>query len=107
MRTNNIRLTLNYPIKFNKPDMNGNLYTREVWEKAISECEVGLPIEVIQNDGTSIIVGITNKIEIEENGDSGTIIVNGILRHGGTCEVANIEDKIIKSIELQSVGISK
>ncbi len=32
MRTQNIKITMEIPVHFNKPDKNGYVYTKESWE---------------------------------------------------------------------------
>ena len=46
------------PIHFGQPDNNGYVYSKECWEDAVKNA-VGVPIEIIHDDGTRTVVGIT------------------------------------------------
>lgn len=47
MRTNSIKVKLTIPIPFNKPDLNGVMYS----EKAVNNLQRNIPIIYRDNDG--------------------------------------------------------
>lgn len=106
MRTENIKVTFEIPCHFDKPDCNGNIYTRESWEEAVKS-GVGLPIEIINDDGSSTVVGITQKVKLVDDGENPYIKVIGLLWHSGTSEQIKFTRDKITSVELSSVGITK
>lgn len=106
MRTENIKVTFEIPCHFDKPDKNGNIYTRESWEEAVKR-SVGLPIEIINDDGSSTVVGITQEIELIDDEDNPYIKTVGVLWRGGTSESVKFTRDKITSVELSSVGITK
>ncbi len=57
MRVDNVKVTMEIPVYFNKPDKNGCVYTKESWEKAVKNA-VNIPIEIINDDGTRTVVGV-------------------------------------------------
>ena len=44
MRTDNIKVTTTIQIPYDKPDKNGNIYTKEAVEKAVNNLRKNLPI---------------------------------------------------------------
>lgn len=106
MRTENVKVTFEIPCHFDKPDCNGNIYTRESWEKAVKNA-VGLPIEIINDNGSSTVVGITQKVELIDDENNSYIKAVGLLWHGGTEEAVEFTRDKITSVKLCSVGITK
>lgn len=106
MRIENVKISMELPVRFNAPDCNGVVYTKESWEEAIKSAK-GMPIEIINNDGTSTVIGISENITLKCDDNNGTIRVDGMLWHGGTSEeVVFTEDKITNVI-IKGVGITK
>lgn len=106
MRTENVKVTFEIPCHFDEPDCNGNIYTKESWEEAIRNA-VGLPIEIINDDGNSTVVGITQEVELVDDGEKPYIKTVGLLWHGGTSESVIFTKDKITSVELCGVGITK
>lgn len=107
MRVRNVKVTMEIPVPFGKPDENGVRYSTESFEKACEKAS-NLPIVVMNNDGTSTVVGVTGWIRYikdDKNGDY--MSVNGMLYHGGSSETIGFTDNIITSVDLQSFGITK
>lgn len=101
-----MKVTFEIPCHFDKPDKNGNIYTRESWEEAVKR-GVGLPIESINNDGSFTAVGVTQEIELVDDGENPYIKTVGLLWHGGTEESVKFTRDKITSVELCGVGITK
>ena len=106
MRTENVKVTFEIPCHFDRPDENGNIYTRESWEEAVIR-GVGLPIEIINNDGSPTVVGITQEIKLIDDEENPYIKTVGILWHGGTSESVRFTRDKITSVELYGIGITK
>lgn len=105
MRTENVKISMEFPLHINEPDGNGVTYTKEAWENTVKDA-IGLPIEIINNDGTRTCVGIVKEMRVIEENDNCNLLVSGILRNGGTCEDVDFTDDVVTSISLQSIGIT-
>ena len=108
MRQENIEVTFKIPVEFEKPDNNGAIYTREAVEKALCTY-ASRPILVIDNSGNKSVIGVTSnknaKLLLEDS--KYKIVVDGIIKYGGSSENCEIENKIIKDFTITSVGICK
>lgn len=108
MRQENIEVTFKIPVDFEKPDDNGVIYTREAVEKALCTY-ASRPILVIDNSGNKSVIGITSnknaKLLLEDS--KYKIVVDGIIKYGGSSENCEIENKTIKDFTITSVGICK
>ncbi len=83
MQTENVKVTMEIPMHFNKPDKNGHVYIEESWEEAVKNA-VNTPIEIINNDGTRTVSGVAQDIKLVRGRDENIIKVSGMLRYGGT-----------------------
>lgn len=106
MRTDNIKITFDMPVQFNKSDGNGVIYTKESIQNAMSTGNDN-PIEIIDNNGMGTVVGIVENMTLIDSGDDGVIHIEGHLWHGGTSEEVVIEDNKVTSFSIRSVGITK
>ena len=108
MRQENIEITIKIPIDFGKPDNNGAIYTREAVEKALCTY-ASRPILLIDNSGNKSVIGVTSnknaKLLLEDS--KYKIVVDGIIKYGGSSENCEIENRIIKDFTITSVGICK
>jgi hypothetical protein len=107
MRTNNVKISMEIPVPFNNVDENGVRYADRSFKNACKEA-AGQSIEIINDDGTSTVVGVASKVEYvsdEVNGDY--ILVNGFLYHGGTSEQVSIDKGMVTDVRLTSIGITK
>lgn len=106
MRTENVKVTFEIPCHFDKPDCNGNIYSRRAREEAVKR-GVGLPIEIINDDGSSTVIGVTQEIELVDDEENSYIKTAGLLWYGGTSESVEFTRDKITNVELSSVGITK
>ncbi len=107
MRTQDVTVQMEIPIRFGVPDNNGVIYSKEAWMKALENAD-NLPIEIIHNDGTSTVVGVTGKANLVNVSDNeASMSIRGVLFHGGTSEQIEFQDGIVKSLQIISVGITK
>ena len=106
MRVDNVKVTIDIPVHFNQPDKNGYVYTKESWGEAVQNA-VGIPIEIIHDDGTRIVVGVTQDVQLVKDGEEDLIKVSGMLRYGGTSEEVKYTKDVIKNVTLNGIGITK
>lgn len=106
MRTENVKVTMEIPVRFNEPDRNGYVYTKESWEKAVKNA-VNTPIEIINDDGTRAMVGVAQDVRLIKKDDENIIFVSGTLMHGGTSEEVKYTKDVITNVTLNSIGITK
>lgn len=109
MRLNNIEVTFKSKLPVDEPDENGTMYTREAILKAykkVQNCK-GLPIELPNDKGEFIPVGVTQELElIEEDGEM-HIIGCGLIYHGGTEENAEVKNNVVGSFSITGVGVAR
>lgn len=65
------------------------------------------PIEIINDDGTRIAVGVTQDIKLVKDGDEDIIKVFGMLFYGGTFENVEFTKDVITNVTLNGIGITK
>lgn len=106
MRVDNVKVTMDIPVHFNQPDKNGYVYTKESWEGAVQNA-VGIPIEIIHDDGTRTVVGVTQDVQLVKDGEEDIIKVSGMLLYGGTSENVEFTKDVITNVTLNGIGITK
>lgn len=111
MRTNNIKCHFVIKFPYDKPDENGNVYTREAVDKAIRNMKGPLPI-VMSNKEETKIIGITDTspYAIQDLTEEKAIqfTVDGNILHGGTeCQVVHNDEGKISEINLVAIGLSE
>lgn len=106
MRVDNIKVTMEIPVHFNQPDKNGYVYSKESWEEAVKNA-VGVPIEIIHDDGTRTQVGVAQDVQLVKDGEKDIIKVSGVLRYGGTSEEVKFTKDAITNVALNGIGITK
>ena len=82
------------------------VYAKECWKEAVKNA-VGVPIEIIHDDGTQTVVGVTQYVQLVKDGDQGIIKVSRMLRYGGTSEEVKFTKDIITNVTLNGIGIMK
>ena len=97
MRVDNIKVTMEIPVHFGQPDKNGYAYSKESWEEAVKNA-VGVPIEIINDDGTRTVVGVAQDVQLANDGDMDIIKVSGMLRYGGTSEEVKFTKDVITNV---------
>lgn len=106
MRVDNVKVTMEIPAHFGQPDKNGYVYTKESWKEAVKNA-VGIPIEIIHDDGTRTVVGVTQDVRLVKAGDEDILKVSGRLFYGGTSENVEFTKDVITNVTLNGIGISK
>lgn len=106
MRVDNVKVTMDIPVHFGQPDKNGYVYTKESWEEAVKNA-VGVPIEIINDDGTRTSVGVAQDVQLVKDGEDDIIKVSGMLQYGGTSEEVKFTKDVITNVALNGIGITK
>ena len=110
MRTENIKVTITIPIPYDKPDKNGNIYTKEAVEKAVNNLHKNLPI-IFRDESEEKVIGATT-------GDSHiatwdfenqvcNLTVNGEVFFGGAEGIVTANNGKIVDFEILGIGLSK
>lgn len=105
MRCSNIQVSFKIPVPINTPDGNGTVYTKEVVENSVNNLKCVIPI-VIREGIVETVIGFANKLEFIEENEEYYIQGVGHIRYGGTEEKVNIQNNIVTSMEIVSVGIA-
>ena len=110
MRTENIKATITIPIPYDKPDKNGNIYTKEAVEKAVNNLRKNLPI-IFRDKSEEKVIGTTTGDSHIATWDFENqvckLTVDGEIFFGGTeCTVDKDNGKII-NFEIVKIGLSK
>jgi len=106
MRVENVKVTFDIPVHFGQPDKNGYVYSKECWEEAVKNA-VGIPIEIIHDDGTRTVVGVTQDVQLTKDGKEDIIKVSEMMRYGGTSENVEFTKDVITNVTLNGIGITK
>lgn len=106
MRTENIKVTFKIPVPVDKPDLNGNIYSKEAIENAVKNIDK-IPLETFNDKGELVPIGVCQEVELVEDSDGLKICGIGLVYHGGTEETVNISDGIIQSMRITGIGIAR
>ena len=111
MRTDNIKVRLTIPIPFDRPDLNGAIYTKEAIDKAITNMPSNTPILYKDNDCEAKVVGVIDEpfrsISFDSKNQVCTLSLNGTIFYAGASIIANeIEDGKITDFEIRSIGLT-
>lgn len=117
MRTNNIKVKITIPIPFDRPDLNGVSYSKEVIERMTQEMHINYPIVLRSNeDDYPKVIGHTtsNFQEADFDYENGIckFTINGIIYYGGMDIVVNEfhRDKngvaVIDDFRIAGIGFS-
>lgn len=114
MRTDNIKVKLQFPIPVDRPDRNGVVYTKEAVEKAVNNLHKNLPIVYRDNDkeidGVCLgaVTGNKHIVTWDSENQVCNITVDGVVFYGGTeCIVNEIKDGVITDFRITGFGLSK
>ena len=106
MRTENIKVTFKIPIPVDKPDLNGFIYSKEAIRNAYKNIK-NIPIEIPNNDGEFLPIGVAQEVELIEDEDSMYVTGVGLIWHGGTEESIEIKDGKVTSFKVNGIGLAK
>lgn len=112
MRTDNIKVTITIPIPYNKPDKNGNIYTKEAVENAVNNFNKNLPI-IFRDKSKEKVIGSTtgdsNIVTWDFENQVCNLTLDGEIFFGGTnskCIVDREKGKIV-NFEIIGIGFSE
>lgn len=106
MRTENIEVTFKIPIPVDKPDLNGVIYSKEAIRNAYKNVK-NIPIEIQNNDGEFVPIGVTQEVELIEDENGMYITGVGLVWYGGTKESVEMKDGQVTSFTVNGIGIAK
>lgn len=110
MRTENIEVKITIPIPYDKPDKNGNIYTKEAVEKAANNLRKNLPI-IFRDESEEKVIGTTigdsHIATWDFENQVCKLIVDGEVFFGGTECTVDIKDGIITDFTITGIGLSK
>lgn len=114
MRTENIKVKLTIPIPFNKPDLNGVVYSEQAVEKAVNNLPKNIPIIYRDNDGNGEekVIGTTTGnshiVTYDIENRVCKVSIDGEILFGGTeCIVNSMEDNVVTDFRITGIGLSK
>lgn len=79
---------------------------KKSWEEAVKNA-VGIPIEIVHDDGIRTVVGVTQEVQLVKDGEEDIIKVSGVLLYGGTYEEVKYTKDVITNVTLNGIGITK
>lgn len=110
MRTDNIKVKITIPILYDKPDKNGNIYTKEAVEKAVNNLRKNLPI-IFRDESEEKVIGATTGDSHITTWDFENqvckLTVDGAIFFGGTECTVDIDNGKIVNFEIVGIGLSK
>lgn len=110
MRTENIKVKITIPIPYDKPDKNGNIYTKEAVEKAVNNLRKNLPI-IFRDESEEKVIGATTGDSHIATWDFENqvckLTADGEVFFGGTECTVDIKDGIITDFTITGIGLSK
>ena len=110
MRAENIKVTITIPIPYNKPDKNGDIYTKEAVEKAVNNLHKHTPI-IFRDEFEEKVIGTTTDDSLITTWDFENqvcnLTVNGEVFFGGTECIADIDNGKIIDFEIVGIGLSR
>lgn len=108
MRTDNIKVKITIPILYDKPDKNGNIYTKESVEKAVNNLRKNLPI-IFRDESEEKIIGVTTGDSHIATWDFQVckLTVDGEVLFGGTECKCDIDNGKIVDFEIVGIELSK
>ena len=110
MRTENIKVTMTIPIPYNKPDKNGNIYTKEAVEKAVNNLHKHIPIIFRDESEEKVIGTATGDSHIttwDFENQVCNLTVNGEVFFGGAEGIVTANNGKIVDFEILGIGLSK
>lgn len=113
MRTDNIKVKFAMPIPFDRPDGNGNVYTKEAVEKALynlNNNNIPLLYRGNEEDSVDKVIGVANilpDVVWDDEQQVCNIEIDGNIFYGGTDCIANeIKGNTIADFTIVSIGLS-
>ena len=104
-----VKLTINIP--FEKPDLNGCVFTEEAVENAVNNLQTNLPIVYKDNECETKVIGTTTGnshiVTWDFENQVCKMTVDGVVFYSGAEILVNeIEDGKISDFRIQSIGLT-
>jgi hypothetical protein len=118
MRTEGIKVKLTIPIRFDKPDLNGAIHSREAVNKALQQLHKDTPPLLFrsnEDDNPKVIGHIADSFQMTEwDNENGIckLTINGLIYYGGMGIVVNECHRdengnvVIDDFRISSIGFS-
>ena len=113
MRIRGIPISFTMSLPYDKPDKNGNVYTREAIENALKRCpKIALIVECFNNKLPEKIIGYTNgtpyAIQADEESKIIRYNIDAHILHGGLNGIVKCHNDKgeITEFEITSFGVS-
>ena len=89
----------------NKPDLNDNIYLKEVWGNAVKNMN-NVPLKVCNGNNEFVSIGVCQEAELIEDADGLKLRCVGLIFYGGTNENVELVDGVIKDMLVTGIGIA-
>jgi len=111
MRVDDTKVKLTIHIPFDKPDLNGCVFTKEAIENAVNNLQTNIPIVYRDNECDTKIVGATTGsshiVAWDSENQVCTMTMDGIVFYSGAEIIVNeIEDGKISDFRIASIGLT-
>ena len=116
MRTEGIKVKLRIPIRFDQPDLNGAVHSKEAIAKALKELRQHPLVFRADEDDSPKCIGHINDnfrmIDWDEKNGVCTVTMNGIIYYGGmniivnACHQDETGTMVIDDFAISSIGFS-
>ena len=111
------KITLTFPMRYDRPNRNGTVFTKEAIENAFGSCPISIPI-LMNTDENSIFtyrnehcIGMTTPtyyIDYDEDNKVCEVTIEGRLFNvGPEIRINEIQDGKITDFDIMSIGIVK
>ena len=111
MRVDDTKVKLTIHIPFNKPDLNGCVFTEKAVENAVNNLQTNLPIVYKDNKCETKVIGATTGnshiVTWDFENQVCKMTVDGVVFYSGADILVNeIEDDKISDLRIQSIGLT-
>lgn len=106
MRTENIKIKFEIPLKVDRPDLNGIIYTKEAIKNAFKNVK-DVPIGIYNDEGYFIPIGVSQEVELIGNENNFFVRGIGLVFYGGTGESVEIEDGKVTQMNITAIGFDR
>lgn len=105
MRVENIEVTFKIPVPVDKPDLNGNTYSKKAMKNAYKNAK-NIPIEIPNDKGKFVPIGVCQEAELIEDETGMYIKGVGTIWHGGTSELVTFKNNVVDSVSVTEIGFT-
>lgn len=111
MRVDDTKVKLTIHIPFNRPDLNGCVFTEKAVENAVNNLQTNLPIVYKDNECETKVIGATTGnshiVTWDFENQVCKMTVDGVVFYSGADILVNeIEDGKISDFRIKSIGLT-